>query len=242
MASFPYEESSLMGKVRPIIVLNVGEKVLAVKVTSHKARSWDGHDIQLDWKAASLRRPSVARISKSIYIDAEKLLHKIGELSPRDQERIAREYGVFVQEQVRDYAEQDMSLKVLGFYKSKDDQDINRYSEYICYRVDGKELLTDGGAVWEMDSENKAAVERLLVKTEKIDIDKFAQRYFEEQHGGVLSFYLEGFGIGQPRKMTLDELLQEAKQAAEQKDGPPERDPQKNHSQQMKNDMERKER
>ena len=86
-AKFPFEEDPSIEKERPVIILNVDPlEVLSVKVTSHKIRNEDEYDIAIEhWQEAGLRKPSVARISKAMFLDNNKFEYKIGTLHDDDK-------------------------------------------------------------------------------------------------------------------------------------------------------------
>lgn len=97
-AKFPYEENDGRYKVRPVIVLadtsgsdievaemTAEENYLSVKVTSHPEREEDkGDAVIIKWREASLRRPSVARVSKTMNIPRSQFVRKIGETDDSD--------------------------------------------------------------------------------------------------------------------------------------------------------------
>lgn len=99
-ADFPYDDDPGRSSDRPVIVLNTKPLViLSVKVTSHSIRVYDKYDTELKyWMAAGLTRPSVARISKVIYISKDRFRRKVGMLRPEDAKNILNTYDRFIQE------------------------------------------------------------------------------------------------------------------------------------------------
>ena len=97
-AKFPFEEDINKYKVRPVIVLmdvngtdievaemTTEENYLSVKVTSQPERlEDDGDTIILKWKEANLKKPSVARVSKTINLPRSQFIRKIGEADDSD--------------------------------------------------------------------------------------------------------------------------------------------------------------
>ena len=75
-ANFPYEEDATITKKRPVIILNVEPlEVLSVKVTSKDVRDADKYDTPIQhWSEAGLDKPSIARISKTMFLDKRHLL------------------------------------------------------------------------------------------------------------------------------------------------------------------------
>lgn len=92
--NFPLEEDPTRSLLRPVIVL--GEDLfmfISVKVTSHRVRRYDSYDIEIiDWRAAGLRVPSTARVSKTIMLPQNNFLFKVGDLTTRDLRRIVETY------------------------------------------------------------------------------------------------------------------------------------------------------
>lgn len=98
-AKFPFEEDPSIEKERPVIILNVDPlEVLSVKVTSHNVRNKDEYDIAIEhWQEAGLRKPSVARISKVMFLDNNKFEYKIGTLHEDDQTSIFAKYREYIE-------------------------------------------------------------------------------------------------------------------------------------------------
>lgn len=94
-ADFPYEEDATITKKRPVIILNVEPfEVLSVKVTSQDVRDEDMYDTPIQyWSEAGLDRPSVARISKAMFLDKQNFIHKIGTLHNDDKIAIFTKYA-----------------------------------------------------------------------------------------------------------------------------------------------------
>lgn len=99
-AEFPYEEDATIIKNRPVIILNVEPlEVLSVKVTSHDVRNKDKYDIPIQfWKEAGLNKPSIARISKTLFLDRQSFVHKIGTLLDDDKVSIFTKYAEYLKE------------------------------------------------------------------------------------------------------------------------------------------------
>lgn len=93
-ANFPYEEDPTIVKERPVIVLNVEPlEVLSIKVTHHDVREYDKYDVPIEkWREAGLIKPSVARISKAIYLNNNAFTNMIGQLHPDDIVNIYDKY------------------------------------------------------------------------------------------------------------------------------------------------------
>ena len=100
-ADFPYEEDATVTKNRPVIILNVEPlEALSVKVTSHNVRANDKYDIPIQhWKSAGLNKESIARISKTIYLDKQNFTQKIGTLHDDDKVTIFTKYIEYIKEQ-----------------------------------------------------------------------------------------------------------------------------------------------
>lgn len=88
---FPFEEDESKYKVRPVIVLNDPEDsnvevaCLSVKVTSKPKREDDiGDTVILKWKEANLKKPSVARVSKTMSIPISQFERKVGQADDED--------------------------------------------------------------------------------------------------------------------------------------------------------------
>lgn len=99
-AEFPYEEDATIIKNRPVIILNVEPlEVLSVKVTSHNVRDKDKYDIPIQfWSEAGLNKPSIARISKTMFLDKQNFIHKIGTLQDDDKVSILTKYTEYLKE------------------------------------------------------------------------------------------------------------------------------------------------
>lgn len=99
-AKFPYEEDASTEKSRPVIILSVEPlKVLSVKVTSHSQREYDEYDVPIEkWKETGFDRPSIARISKTIYLTSNKFDWMLGKLLPEDIGAITNAYMKFIEE------------------------------------------------------------------------------------------------------------------------------------------------
>ena len=106
IAKFPFDDDPVQSKNRPIIIYAVDNTnfiVVGIKVTSHACRLSDSFDIDLlDWKAANLQRPSVARVSKLTDLSAHNCLKKIGVLSERDWNAVSQTVSRFYQSQCKE--------------------------------------------------------------------------------------------------------------------------------------------
>lgn len=98
-ANFPFEEDNTIVKPRPVIVLDIETlEVLSVKVTSHDIRNSDRFDVPIKkWKEACLKRPSIARVSKTMFLDRDKFIYPIGVLHDDDKKEIYDKYIEYVQ-------------------------------------------------------------------------------------------------------------------------------------------------
>jgi hypothetical protein len=96
-ANFPFDDDPSIIKKRPVVILDVEPiRVLSIKVTTHDIRDVDPYDTPiLNWQAAGLDRPSIARVSKTIYLTPENIIHKIGVLHFDDQNAILNKYVDF---------------------------------------------------------------------------------------------------------------------------------------------------
>lgn len=96
-ADFPYEDKP-ESKDRPVIVLNTNPLcVLSIKVTGQNVRDKDKYDTPIDhWQEAGLAKPSVARISKTMSLDADRFRRKIGDLHKDDIPIILKTYLQFL--------------------------------------------------------------------------------------------------------------------------------------------------
>ena len=85
---FPLEEDITQSVKRPVVVIDrdVQElKVLSVKVTKHDVREWDDYDTPIVyWQQAKLRFKSTARVAKTMLLDENMFVHKIGDLHQDD--------------------------------------------------------------------------------------------------------------------------------------------------------------
>ena len=99
-ADFPFEEDQTIVKKRPVIILNIEPlEVLSVKVTSKQMRVEDKYDTPIvHWQYAGLKKPSVARISKTMFLDKGKFKLKIGTLHDEDKVSILTKYTQFLKE------------------------------------------------------------------------------------------------------------------------------------------------
>ena len=97
-ADFPYEEDASIIKPRPVIILDINPlKVLSVKVTHHGARDCDPYDMPIEhWRESGLDQPSVARVSKAIYLTGDKFVRCLGQLLDDDIEKIYYKYIEYV--------------------------------------------------------------------------------------------------------------------------------------------------
>ena len=100
-AKFPYDDNPNIIKERPVIILNVETlEVLSVKVTTHEVRDEDEFDTPIIyWKNAGLKRPSIARISKSINLSPENFVNKKGDLHNDDRQTIMENFMKFIENQ-----------------------------------------------------------------------------------------------------------------------------------------------
>ena len=99
-AEFPYEEDRSILKNRPVVILNVEPlEVLSIKVTSHDVRDADRYDTPIQyWSEAGLDKPSIARISKTMFLDRQNFKHKIGTLHDDDKVSILTKYTDYLRE------------------------------------------------------------------------------------------------------------------------------------------------
>lgn len=99
-ADFPFEEDPAIVKNRPVIILNVEPfEVLSVKVTSKQIRNTDKYDTPIvHWQYAGLTKPSVARISKTMFLDKDKFKVKIGTLHDEDKLSVLTKYTQYLKE------------------------------------------------------------------------------------------------------------------------------------------------
>lgn len=90
--AFEYDEAPGTFKERPVVVAHVeGSKALVVKVTGHGSRpGFPGEVRLLDWIAAGLSMPSVARCSKVASVPLGQLAQAplYGSLSSRDADAV----------------------------------------------------------------------------------------------------------------------------------------------------------
>ena len=101
-ADFPFEEDPSIVKKRPVIILNVEPlEVLSVKVTSQRPRAADKYDTPIiHWRYAGLSKPSVARISKTMFLDKDKFKMKIGTLHDEDKVSVLTRYTEYLKETI----------------------------------------------------------------------------------------------------------------------------------------------
>lgn len=89
IASVEFEDKPGVVKPRPVVVLEVEGGALCVttvKVTSHAPREWcSGEVVLVDWEREGLAKPSVARCSKILRLQADSIRACIGSLTPRDR-------------------------------------------------------------------------------------------------------------------------------------------------------------
>lgn len=92
IAKVKFEENNKYKK-RPVLVLRYsGDTAICRKVTSQPKRpNYPGEVELLDWKKEGLHKLSVVRMSKHLNLDKSDLLHKIGDLTDNDQERVENE-------------------------------------------------------------------------------------------------------------------------------------------------------
>ena len=104
LINFPFEEDLTQIKKRPGVVLDVDHeilKVLTIKVTKHKPKDYDKYDTEIFyWKEAKLKFKSTARISKTMLLDKDKFIHKIGDLHPDDLTDIQNKFIKFMQNNI----------------------------------------------------------------------------------------------------------------------------------------------
>ena len=76
---------------RPCIIVDqVNEEFLVIKVTKHDPRESDPYDVEIiDWQKCGLKLPSTARISKIQYIDRSQIDNYKGRLEATDEKRIS---------------------------------------------------------------------------------------------------------------------------------------------------------
>jgi len=87
ICQFPFT-SGAVSKVRPALVLfDLQQDVLICRVTSAQSRG--SLDVVLvDWQAAGLLRPSVARLDRVVTAEKSVLIRRLGVLSSRDMESV----------------------------------------------------------------------------------------------------------------------------------------------------------
>lgn len=92
MAKVKFEENDNYKK-RPVLLLRYsGNNAICRKVTSQPKRpNYPGEVELLDWKKEGLHKLSVVRMSKHLTLDKSDLIHKIGDLTDTDQERVENE-------------------------------------------------------------------------------------------------------------------------------------------------------
>lgn len=98
--SFPLEEDTTKIIKRPVVVLDVDTlKVLSVKVTKTEPRKDDDYDTPIVyWQHAKLRFKSTARVSKTMSLDKNQFVHKIGDLHHEDLGEIQNQFMRFINE------------------------------------------------------------------------------------------------------------------------------------------------
>lgn len=84
--NYPLEEDITKTLPRPVVVIDeTNLKVLSVKVTKHDPREWDNYDTPIVyWQQAKLRFKSTARVAKTLLLDKNMFMHKMGDLHPDD--------------------------------------------------------------------------------------------------------------------------------------------------------------
>ena len=97
-AQFPYEEDATIIKERPVIILNVETlECLSVKVTSKDVRDDDEYDTPIVyWREAGLKKPSVARISKTMNLSKSSFVDRKGILHIDDRQTIMQRFVDFM--------------------------------------------------------------------------------------------------------------------------------------------------
>ena len=104
LVKFPLEEDVSVFKNRPVVVLDVEMEtlqVLSVKVTKHPPRPNDKYDVPiLYWQEAKLKISSTARVSKTMYLEKDMFIHKIGDLHPEDFNKIKNKFIQLLQERI----------------------------------------------------------------------------------------------------------------------------------------------
>jgi mRNA interferase MazF len=100
---FPYADR-LAEKRRPAIVISAPSLqeehglVWLAMVTSAENRSWDCDVAVSDQKSAGLPSASVIRPAKVATVDAERIVHRIGKLTPKDARAVAGRILEFLSE------------------------------------------------------------------------------------------------------------------------------------------------
>lgn len=94
IARVEFEDRPGVAKPRPVIAVNIDDEhfsVVAVKVTSHAPRPWcPGEVVLVDWEREGLAKPSVARCSKLLLLEAQDIRARVGMLTERDRVEILR--------------------------------------------------------------------------------------------------------------------------------------------------------
>lgn len=100
-AEFPYEENPLITKRRPVIILDAQTlECLSIKVTSQDIRHGDEYDTPITyWREAGLKKPSVARVSKTMKLSNDKFRNKVGTLRNDDIDIIMHKFMDFINNQ-----------------------------------------------------------------------------------------------------------------------------------------------
>ena len=100
-ADFPFSDDETKSKKRPVIVLEVDEKVckvLSMKITSRKPFS--EFEIELnDWADIPLHHKSTADASDVKLVAKNDFLHRIGKLSNDDWDNVTNLYVDFLKSQ-----------------------------------------------------------------------------------------------------------------------------------------------
>lgn len=82
-----FEDQPGIGKMRPVLVYQTDGKslVLALKMTTHPIRSgYAGEYEIIDYAGAGLKKKTVIRCSKAMWIDKTSFRNRIGMLQPTD--------------------------------------------------------------------------------------------------------------------------------------------------------------
>lgn len=80
---FPFTDGTT-SKVRPVLALfDLGEDVVICRITS-MTRSSPCDVTLMDWQAAGLLKPSIARLNRLVTVERSLLKHRLGSLSVGD--------------------------------------------------------------------------------------------------------------------------------------------------------------